>query len=711
MKKTLFFIFFINFSISFAEIPDFLLRDEFQTCKQDLNICSHSKSYENQFSEKFSSSSLDSNLNVLNYDLFLDWTTIFSGDEYALENTIYSGIQNITFEKLVPGNSIKLNAVNLFIDSISFMGNNISNFTLQEGILEIKFGQTIKEFSKYEISIYFRNNGVVDRGFYLYPKGKIIYRENEYNNYEKLAATFSQPEMARNWMPCNDVPNDKAFAKISVKVPEGYEVASNGLLNDKVEESVGTNSFTTFVWEDKNHPISTYLMAVSASKFAVLTDQYKKEISGEIIPILNYVWREDSLGNFANGDTHDAINSLKITPTIIKTFSDMFVEYNFDKYGHVSVQPFDFGGMEHQTITSINRSWLRGNAEIGIAHEIAHHWIGDLITCESWQDIWINEGGATWFEALWVYAKNKDKGEATAFELYNKYHTERSWRYLSDNRLYDKVLNITPTDLIFNYYNLSYTKASWVYHMLFRRLGQDFLDFMGILFTKYRHNNLSSGEFEQELSDFVELKNINFDVNEYFNQIVYTSGHPSYYIFMDIDKSNGGLADYKLKIQQAQGGNGFNDVYKYHIKVDCYSKGKLDTSFIVFNNQRVQDYDITLNRKIDSVNIDKSYTLCNVWTNIVSVKESDMPIDELKVNPNPVNFGQEIKIEIPILGKDLEIEIFDILGNLIFREYLHNNNSSILYTIDSKNFNSGTFNLVIKSNQKVLNKKFIVLKN
>ena len=701
------------FSASFANshIPKAMLIDEFHSCKQDLEICGHSHSYKNQFSEKLLSNAADSTLNVLNYDLFLDWSPIFSGDDYALENKIYSGIQRIKFKKNKASNFIKLNAVDLEIDSIIYLNEKLTNFTHNDGILNISFEDSLIKYQIYDITIYFKNTGLTNKGFYLYPKGKIWYKEREYDNYEKLAATFSQPEMARNWMPCNDVPNDKAIAKITVKVPEGVEVASNGILIDKIKETIDSISYLTYVWEDKNHPISTYLMAVTASKYAVILDQYNRKGYGDTIPIMNYVWRQDSLGSFAIGDQYDAMSSLKVTPSIIRAYSDMFGEYVYNKYGHATLQPFDFGGMEHQTITSINRSWLRGTAELGIAHEIAHHWIGDLVTCDTWQDIWINEGGATWFEALWVYVKNLNNGENVAFEQYNKYFTDRSWRYLSEERLYDKVLSATPTSLIFNYSNLTYTKASWVYHMLYRRLGEEFLNFMTFIFEQKKFGNISTKDFENELAFFLNHYEINFNVEEFFNQIVYTSGHPAYYIFIDPDYSKGGNTDYKMKIQQVQEGQGFNEVYNYHLKVDCYLSGKLDTTFIVFNNQRIQEYDVTLNNKIDSINIDRSYTLCNVWANIVSVEEALVDYEEVKILPNPIISGNTVKLEIPNFGSDYKIEVYDMLGNLKLSDKIFSNNSSIIYNFETSNYSSGNYIVLIKSSDLVINKKFIILKN
>jgi len=243
-------------------------------------------------------------------------------------------------------------------------------------------------------------------------------------------------------------------------------------------------------------------------------------------------------------------------------------------------------------------------------------------------------------------------------------------------------------------------------------LGEDFLHFMTFLFETRKYGNISTKEFEKDLAFFLNKNGNNFNVEEFFNQIVYTSGHPSYFIFMNIDHSKGGDADYKMTIQQAQEGKGFNDVYNYHLKIDCFTASKLDTSFIVFNNQRVQEYDIILTNKIDSVNIDRSYTLCNVWTNIVSVKELDRNVNTINIVPNPINFGENINVEIPAINSDLSIEVYDILGKLHYKDIIQNsNNIPLIYTFSSRELNTGSYILVIKSNKETINKKFVVLKN
>ncbi|HRP01067.1 MAG TPA: M1 family aminopeptidase [Candidatus Kapabacteria bacterium] len=709
------FLLLIFFAINVnARIPNYLLQDKPQVCKHNTNDCSSLTKVRTAKSNKLlSKQALDTNLNVEKYDLFLDWSSLFEGDETKLSSKIFTGIQNISFMLENNANSIKLNAANLIIDSIVFADSKLTNFTLQENILDIQFPKTLISNNAYNVLIYYHNNGVLDNGFYLYPKGEIQSEEHIDTNLHKIAYTNSEPELARNWMPCNDVPNDKSLIKTSVKVPAGYQVASNGTLIEEIKENIGNTDYITYVWESK-HTTSTYIMAVFASKYSIIKDFYYREIIGDTIPILNYVWQEDSLGNFANGDSYDAKSSLKQAPEMLKAYSQLFgIEYPYEKYGHAAVQPYEFGGMENQTMTAIHREWLQGKAELGVAHEIAHHWLGNLITCDTWQDIWINEGGATWSEYLWLYYKNRNLGEAAAKEIYNTTITGLNWLYLSKKDLFDKIMNALPTDLMFVYDDITYTKASWVYHMLYRRLENKFLSFLNVFINKHRDKNVSSKDFELDLAEFVKQNNIDFDASDFFNQIVYTSGHPYYNITMHTEEKDNNKNNYKMTIEQVQSGKGFKDVYNYELLINCYKNGALDTNFKVFNNQRVQTYDIMLNNAIDSVNIDISYTLCNLQSHIVSVKDVNFDISELKISPNPAIAGTNVSIDIPQgLGNDLDIEIYDLMGHLQFQDNnIYQRNSSFIYTLNSQSFVSGTYILLIRSENGVYSKKFIVIKN
>ena len=179
------------------------------------------------------------------------------------------------------------------------------------------------------------------------------------------------------------------------------------------------------------------------------------------------VWQVDYDGDFTKGDAYDAKNSLLLNPDMLKLFSELFIEFPYDSYGIVAIEPVWYGGMEQPNMVTINRVWLKGIAEIGLAHEVAHQWIGNLITCATWQDIWINEGGASWCEALWLEHRNDDP---------------YSYRFLISNHarhyLNNKIAHyVTPygisTDSVFIHGVVIYSKAGFIYNMLHYYFGRE----------------------------------------------------------------------------------------------------------------------------------------------------------------------------------------------------------------------------------------------
>lgn len=693
----------ILFSNLYSNIPNYLLNDNFQYDKEYL--CSHIFNYNLKFEDKFLNRENFSNFDILDYDLYLDWSKILEGESNIITTREFKAIQKIKLKSLINNlDKILLDAVDLKIDSI-FIDNIKTIFFkhLDNKIIEINLEKALNIQDSIELIIYYTYKNNVNRGLYLYPKGKIPWNDDSVNNLEKLAYTFSQPDDARYWMPCKDEPYDKALSRISVKVPKGFIVASNGLLDSIITLIEDGNEKDVYFWRN-SLPISTYLMAVAASKYELYKDYYiRKNNPNDTVKIYNYVWKEDKeIYKDEKGSEFNAEKTLKRTPQMLEAYSNLFREYVYEKYGHAVIQPFYFGGMEHQTITFINRIWLTYNSELGLAHEVAHHWIGNLITCQTWQDIWINEGGATWFEALWIYYKTlkENNDEKTAFKEYNKYFTDRAWRYLSKDHLHKKIMNQIPTDQLFSNVDIIYTKASWIYHMLYRRLGDNFIDFMNMLFHKYQYRDISTDDFRKELKEFLKIRNIKFDSDKFMYQWVYDSGHPIYYTFLKYINYNNGKYLYRLTLEQVQKMIGLKELFQTDIKINFYKNGIIDTSIIVFNDLVKQDYEVLLNNIVDSLDVDRSFLLCNSWSNIVSVNDKNIKQFNYYSN-NDINY-----ININDLEPFTNLKIYDYLGNL---RYHFNNQEYVISNIDLNRLDlaSGIYFLVITSKNKTEIYKFI----
>ena len=275
--------------------------------------------------------------------------------------------------------------------------------------------------------------------------------EQDTHNGDPVIWTLSEPYGAKGWWPCKQDLNDKIdLVDIYITSPqfnasnEENMAVSNGL---ELSQTVNGPNKTTHYRHQ--YPIPAYLVAIAVTNYEIYTHEVAN--NGNPFDIVNYVYPED---------LSSAQSSTGITVNIMDLFSDLFEEYPYsdEKYGHAQ---FGWGGgMEHTTV-----SFMGGFSRGLIAHELAHQWFGDKITCGSWQDIWLNEGFATYLTGL---VTEDFDGEA-AF---------RGWRSgkissitsSSSGSVYIPAQDTTTVGRIFSS-RLSYNKPSMVLHMLRKKLG------------------------------------------------------------------------------------------------------------------------------------------------------------------------------------------------------------------------------------------------
>ena len=194
--------------------------------------------------------------------------------------------------------------------------------------------------------------------------------------------TLSEPYGAKDWWPAKDTPADKAdSADFWITVSTSLKAVSNGKLMSIVDNGNGTH---TYKWKN-SYPIAQYLLSMAITNYAEYTNYYHYSPS-DSMPINHFLYPENLNSN---------ISQLNKTPGMIEIYSQQFGQYPFinEKYGHAQ---FGWGGgMEHQTVSSMG-----GFSDGLIAHELAHMWYGDNITCKDWHHIWLNEGFATYGEGV-----------------------------------------------------------------------------------------------------------------------------------------------------------------------------------------------------------------------------------------------------------------------------------------------------------------------
>ena len=306
---------------------------------------------------------------VLDYKLDLDLYSCFISP-YPKS---FKGSVIVTFKVDSTLNSISLNAVNtsIAIDSVRLSG---ISFTHTSNILTINLDRTYAVGETAQVKIYYRHNNVSDNAFYA---------------SNGLVFTDCEPEGARKWFPCWDKPSDKATVELRAKTPAVVKLGSNGRLADSI--TIGDTTYYHWVSRD---PVATYLVVISAKINYGLDIVYWPTLSNpnDSIPIRFY---------YNAGENITAAKQRIIPMTTY--FSQVFGEHPFEKNGFATLNnQFPWGGMENQSLTSLcPNCW----GEYLMAHEYAHQWFGDMITCATWADIFLNEGFATFSEALWSESK------------------------------------------------------------------------------------------------------------------------------------------------------------------------------------------------------------------------------------------------------------------------------------------------------------------
>jgi aminopeptidase N len=338
-----------------------------------------------------------------------------------------------------------------------------------------------------------------------------------------------------------------------------------------------------------------------------------------------------------------------------------------------AAQEFNYGGMEHQTMTTIHRNWLRDQSkwgynaywgnQIGIAHELAHMWLGDLITCATWNDIWINEGGASWGEAIY-YEK--------MFNGYSSYLSRlmsHRYSYIGNGGLLLHRIYAPPMNKLFNG-PISYSKASWVYHMLRTMLGDSvFFPAFRNLLNKYAFKSLETDDFKNSFKEDVPNPPVPFDT--YFDQWIYKAGHPVYELSTVSNIWGTGVYDVTVNINQIQQEtDSIPAVFVAPVFLKFFGQDTmaLDT---VINDSRSQTFNFQLGFQVDSVTIDSNLVLCELASTIVSVRENiDEEIVSVNVFPNPIAKGQNGKFNMNIINSEkIRVDIIDNLGRFIQNIY------------------------------------------
>ena len=315
-----------------------------------------------------------------------------------------------------------------------------------------------------------------------------------------LAYTLSDPWGTRNWLACFDEPFDKALWQVSVRADSLYSTLSNGTLQSVVNHGDGTSTWTY----RHDLPMSSYLVSLVTGRLTDLAD----------------VWQGHPLHWFVYPQ-HVAAAQAAVThmPEMLDCFSGYWGDYPFDSYAMGEAPIYGgMGGMEHQTCTTIGSGIIAGGLQYEsiIAHELSHMWWGDALTPVDYRQVWLNEGWATYAEALFFqYLANGDEA------VFQDYLVQIQQTYLNWDTGFQPIFAPPANDL----FNLNqYEKAASVLHMLRDLLGRELFDATQREWqATHRYGTVSTDEYREALEVASGL-----ELDWFFHQWIYTGGYPTY---------------------------------------------------------------------------------------------------------------------------------------------------------------------------------------
>jgi aminopeptidase N len=431
-----------------------------------------------------------------------------------------SGTASTTFVALYEEvKTISLDAVELQIEQVALENGTTLDYSTTSNKLIIILDRPYKHGEQFTVAV----------TYHARPRTGLHFMKPEAEDPTRPvhAWTFGQPRYHSYWFPCHDSPNDRATTEIIVTVPSQFITISNGNLLDVTDNG----DTKTHHWRH-DVPHAAYLVSLVVGDFAVIEDSYKGK------PV-NYYVRKDR--------REDAPLLMSKTPKMIQFFEEFTgVDYPYDKYAQTVVEIY-MGAMEHTTCTTHSFALLpdqRAALDIDfvpvVAHELAHQWFGDLVTCRDWSNAWLNEGFATYFELMW---SEHDLGK----DEFKHLLLETRLGYLAEDAVYRRPI------VYYVYHNQGfelfdrhlYNKGGWVLHMLRHQLGeQNFRRGLKSYLETYRTKQVVTADLVRTLEEVT-----GHSLERFFQQWVFGGGHPELDVNYSWD-SERKLA--KVKIKQTQ---------------------------------------------------------------------------------------------------------------------------------------------------------------
>lgn len=474
-----------------------------------------------------------------------------------------------------PVRQLALDAVDLTVHAVTSTGK-IQGYQVTKDQIIITFAAEIAPGAETSVTITYQAE----------PKLGLYFRTPEMGYKMGDTHLFTQGEAieSRHWYPCLDSPNHLTTSEVTCRVPEGMTVISNGRQDSSKREPA--TGLVAFHWMQEK-PHANYLITMCAGYFKKIEGKYRD------VPLAFYT---------PASQIENAPNSFRDTKDMMAFFEqEIGVPYPWGKYDQVCVNDFMVGGMENTSATTLNDNTLftaafenTRSSQGLVAHELAHQWWGNLVTCKDWSHLWLNEGFATYYETL--YKEHKEGHDDLVYEMYNRARTITSLtndvtpivrrNYQSPREMFD-VLN--------------YAKGSWVLHMLRSQLGADlYRRCINTYIQRHQHQNVVTEDLRRVIEEITGRSH-----DQFFDQWVYHAHHPELVAAHEWSEQTK-LA--KISLRQVQRLDANVLLFSFPLTIRFKGAfGTIDQTIQV--NQKEEDFYFALKSAPETVRLDPDYTL------------------------------------------------------------------------------------------------------
>ena len=596
-----------------------------------------------------------------NYDMKYFKTDISAGidSNYIEGNVVIKSLAKVNIDTLVFEFSDTMTVDSIKVNNIlqSYNHNNFNIF--------IYLNSTISSGNYFTTKVYFKGSSDPNH----LNRGVETTTDSQFNF--KSTWTLSESYHMNDWLPCKQDLTDKIDSSdFFITVDTNLMAGSNGILSNITDLGNGKHRFE---WKSR-HPIDYYLISFAVSDYMDYSIYAHPQGYSDSILVQNFIY-----------DTSTCLTNYKQyldnIPQFIENYSNLFGLYPFadEKYGHCLVELG--GGMEHQTMTTIGFFDSRV-----VAHELAHQWFGDNVTCATWQDIWLNEGFASYSEYL-------------SYQCCGTSYDCTSWLTDAHNRalnapsgsIYVPFADIEDEGRVFDY-NLSYRKGASIIHMIRYEINNDTLFFASLknFQTQYADSTATGEDFKNSISAFTGI-----DFTNFFNQWYYGEGYPIYNI--NWKNYNDTLFIQNIQTTSSSATTLFTIPVEYKIN---FTTGN-DTIIRLNQTQNTENYEIYLNKKVSSIEVDPDNWLLKIVNSISNINDVDAQVIDSKLYPNPSVKDITIESSNYLISN---IKIVDIYGKVVMNKNCNNYNLNINLTSLKK----GLYFVYIKTKTDIETKKLII---